>query len=92
MILESLGEGVPPIEDLAKKLCVSKRTLQRLLQYAGHPYKKFLMKFAEVRQNSTLAIPSAPCRRLLIEWVFVSSAVFIVPAINGLGCLLLGKL
>lgn len=42
MILESLNEGLPPIEDLAKKMCVSKRTLQRLLQQAGHPYKELV--------------------------------------------------
>ncbi|WP_296257810.1 MULTISPECIES: AraC family transcriptional regulator [unclassified Pseudomonas] len=42
MILESLSEGIPPIEDLAKKMCVSKRTLQRLLQQAGHPYKELV--------------------------------------------------
>ena len=40
MILESLSEGVPHIEDMAKKLCMSKRTLQRLLQKAGQPYKE----------------------------------------------------
>lgn len=50
MILESLSEGIPSLVDLAKKLCVSKRTLQRLLHKDGHPYKDLVN---ETRRSQT---------------------------------------
>ncbi|ELQ8318165.1 MULTISPECIES: AraC family transcriptional regulator [Pseudomonas] len=57
IILESLSEGVPNIEDLAKKLCISKRTLQRLLQRAGQSYKEIINETRRSQTEFHLANP-----------------------------------
>src|SRR5450830_1290473 len=50
MILASLSAGSPRLEDLAKKMSVSKRTLQRLLRKAGQSYKELVN---ETRRSQT---------------------------------------
>lgn len=48
MIMESLSEGVPRIETIAGRLCMSKRTLQRTLKQAGLPFNQLVN---DVRQS-----------------------------------------
>jgi AraC-like DNA-binding protein len=50
MLLASLSTGTPRLEDLAKKMSVSKRTLQRLLRKAGQSYKELVN---ETRRSQT---------------------------------------
>lgn len=42
LILQSLADGAPRLEDIAERMCVSKRTLQRALDREGTQFKELL--------------------------------------------------